>query len=96
MALIRFLVTSRTTLTRAYTLARDARVPLRLKLLALAGALLILSPLNILGDIPLLGIVDDAALLGLLAAWFVRQAARAIEVPVYAAETSRQTLMASR
>lgn len=50
----------------------DSRVPLRLKLLALAGALFILSPLNILGDIPLLGMFDDIALLGFLADWFVR------------------------
>ncbi|GAC1537478.1 MAG: hypothetical protein NVS2B17_10200 [Candidatus Velthaea sp.] len=50
----------------------DPRVPLRLKLIAAAGALFILSPLNILGDIPLLGMFDDVALLGFLADWFVR------------------------
>jgi uncharacterized membrane protein YkvA (DUF1232 family) len=48
---------------------------MRLKILALVAAVFILSPLNILGDIPLLGILDDAALLALLAAWFVRAAA---------------------
>jgi uncharacterized membrane protein YkvA (DUF1232 family) len=49
---------------------------MRLKLTALALALFILSPLNILGDIPLLGIVDDVALLALLINWFVRAAER--------------------
>jgi uncharacterized membrane protein YkvA (DUF1232 family) len=74
MGLLRLLLTSRRTLTRAYALARDARVPMRLKMLALFGAVFILSPLNILGDIPLLGIIDDAALLALLLNWFVRAA----------------------
>ncbi|HTD33467.1 MAG TPA: hypothetical protein VK665_07400 [Candidatus Elarobacter sp.] len=40
-----------------------------------------LSPLNILGDIPLLGIVDDAALLALLVGWFVRSAERYVAHP---------------
>jgi uncharacterized membrane protein YkvA (DUF1232 family) len=75
MTLLRLLLTSRRTLARAYALARDARVPMRLKLLALCGAVFILSPLNILGDIPLLGIADDAVLLALLLSWFVRAAA---------------------
>jgi len=90
MGFIRLLVTSRRTLARAASLLRDPRVPLRLKLLALAGALFILSPLNILGDIPLLGIIDDAALLALLLSWFVRAASR------YGVEISRQTLIAAR
>jgi uncharacterized membrane protein YkvA (DUF1232 family) len=90
MGLIRLLLTSRRTLVRAYALVRDPRVPRRLKLLALAGALFILSPLNILGDIPLLGIIDDAALLALLAGWFVRAASP------YGLDTVRQTLMATR
>ena len=87
---MRLVLTSRRTLARAFALARDARVPLRLKLLALAGALFILSPLNLLGDIPLFGLLDDAALLALLASWFVRAGSR------YGAETSSTTLMASR
>ena len=90
MGFLRLMVMSRRTIERAYVLARDARVPLRLKLLTLAGALFILSPLNVLGDIPLLGIFDDAALLVLLLTWFVRAAAP------YGAETSKQTLIASR
>ena len=55
---------------------RSPQVPLHLKLIAGALALLIISPVNILGDIPLLGLVDDVALLSLLAGWFVAAAAR--------------------
>jgi uncharacterized membrane protein YkvA (DUF1232 family) len=90
MGLLKLLLTSRRTAVRAYGLVRDARVPLRLKLTALAALLFILSPLNILGDIPLLGIADDAVLVALLLSWFVRAASR------YGVETSKQTLMASR
>ncbi len=66
----------RRTLLDALRLFRDPLVPLRLKLITLALALLILSPLNILGDIPFLGLIDDVALMSLLAGWFVRAAAR--------------------
>jgi len=90
MGLLKLLLTSRRNAVRAYALVRDARVPLRLKLLALAALLFILSPLNILGDIPLLGIADDAVLIGLLLSWFVRTASP------YGAEISKQTLMATR
>ncbi len=55
---------------------RSPRVPAHLKIIAGLLALLIVSPLNILGDIPLLGIFDDVALLGILAGWFVSAAAR--------------------
>ena len=61
---------------RAYRLMRRADVPAPLKLATVVLALLILSPLNILGDIPLLGIVDDVALMSLLLGWFVRVAER--------------------
>jgi len=90
MGLLKLLLTSRRTAVRAYGLVRDARVPLRLKLTALAALLFILSPLNILGDIPLLGIADDAVLVALLLGWFVRAASP------YGAETSKQTLIATR
>jgi uncharacterized membrane protein YkvA (DUF1232 family) len=60
----------------SFRLMRSPRVPLHLKLIAGGFALVILSPLNILGDIPLLGLFDDVALLGMLAAWFVAAAAR--------------------
>ncbi len=79
----------RTSLTAAYRMMRNPVVPLHLKLIALGLALLILSPLNILGDLPLLGIVDDVALLGLLAGWFVRAAVRYEQLaPIDAAEMS--------
>jgi uncharacterized membrane protein YkvA (DUF1232 family) len=55
---------------------RRPEVPLHLKLIAAGLALLIFSPLNILGDLPLLGLLDDVALLALLAGWFVGAAAR--------------------
>ncbi len=60
----------------AFKMMRSPRVPLHLKIVAGMLALLIISPLNILGDIPLLGLVDDVALLSLLAGWFVATAAR--------------------
>ena len=40
--------------------------------MALAAAVFVISPLDLLGDIPLLGVVDDAALLALVLAWFTR------------------------
>ncbi len=55
---------------------RDPGVPLHLKVIAAALALLILSPLNLLGDIPFVGLFDDVALLGLLAGWFIGIASR--------------------
>ncbi len=60
----------------AFRMMRSPRVPLHLKIIAGVLALLIISPLNILGDIPLLGLFDDVALLGILAGWFVSAAAR--------------------
>ncbi len=58
---------------------RDGRVSITLKLVTAAFALLILSPLNFLGDIPLLGFFDDAALLLMLSTWFVNQAVKHVE-----------------
>lgn len=85
MRLFRFVFGSWSKLARASRLMRDERVPLGLKLAALALALLILSPLNILGDIPLLGVADDAVMLGGLAALFVRLAESALQRNVTAA-----------
>jgi uncharacterized membrane protein YkvA (DUF1232 family) len=76
MGLFKLFFTSRRSLARLPALIQDARVPMRLKLIALGLALFIISPLNILGDIPLLGIADDVALLALLLNWFVRSAER--------------------
>ncbi len=62
----------------ALRLMRHPSVPLYLKLIAAGLALLILSPINVLGDIPLLGVFDDVALLALLAGWFVGAATRSM------------------
>jgi uncharacterized membrane protein YkvA (DUF1232 family) len=61
---------------RALQLMWDPAVPMHLKLIAAGLALLILSPFNLLGDIPFLGLLDDVALLGLLAGWFTTAAGR--------------------
>lgn len=58
---------------------RDARVPFTLKAIVAAMALLVISPIDILSDIPLLGALDDAALLTLVCMWFVSQAAKHVE-----------------
>jgi uncharacterized membrane protein YkvA (DUF1232 family) len=60
----------------ALRLMRHPVVPLHLKLVAAAAALVIISPLNVLGDIPFLGLFDDIALLALLAGWFTGAASR--------------------
>jgi uncharacterized membrane protein YkvA (DUF1232 family) len=73
MKLMRFLVLKKQ-LLEAGRLFRSERVPGGLKLATVAFALLIVSPLNLLGDIPLLGVVDDVALMGLLLGWFLRSA----------------------
>ena len=58
---------------------RDERVPLALKAIAGALALLILSPLDVFGDIPVLGLLDDAVLLTLLCTLFAWVATQALE-----------------
>lgn len=65
-------------LPRVLPLLRDGRIPLRVKIAAGLAAVFIISPLNILGDIPLLGFLDDAALLLFLAHWFVSYAERTL------------------
>lgn len=64
---------------RALPLIRDSRVPLQLKLAAGFAALLIVSPLDVFSDIPVLGLLDDALLLTLLCWGFVTLATRTIE-----------------
>jgi uncharacterized membrane protein YkvA (DUF1232 family) len=76
MRLIRILLHSRRTLPRLPGLLLSGYVPLSLKLLVVFLGLLIVSPLNVLGDIPFLGFVDDAVLFALLLEWFVRAAER--------------------
>ena len=64
---------------RVLPLMRDERVPMGLKAAAVAMGLLIISPLDIFGDIPILGLMDDAVLLTLLAMLFVTLATRTLE-----------------
>jgi hypothetical protein len=53
--------------------------------------LLIIAPLNLFGDSPVLGALDDAALLTLLCVWFVSRAVRRVE-PVPAGRRSGSAL----
>jgi uncharacterized membrane protein YkvA (DUF1232 family) len=73
MRLWRFVVLKKQ-LLEAWRLIRSSRVPLWLKLSAVGLAVLIVSPLDPLADIPVLGLIDDVALMGLLLGWFVRSA----------------------
>ncbi len=83
MRLMRLLLVAKRAIFRTIPLVRDVRVPTSLKLIAAAVALLIVSPIDVFSDIPVLGAIDDAALLTLLCMWFVSQAAKHIEpVPV--------------
>lgn len=79
MRLIRLLFAAKTAIFRAVPLLRDTRVPLLLKLVVVSIGLLIISPLDLFGDVPVLGALDDAALLTLLCMWFVSQAVRYLE-----------------
>lgn len=60
-------------------LMRDGRVPLAMKCGTGLLALLIISPIDIFGDIPVLGLLDDAVLLALLCSAFVWLATRMLE-----------------
>lgn len=83
MRLIRLLLAAKSAIFRTVPLMRDTRVPLALKLVAAAIGVLVISPIDIFGDIPVLGALDDAALLAMLSMWFVSQAAKHVEpVPV--------------
>lgn len=64
---------------RMLPLMRDARVPTAVKASTAILALLIVSPLDVLGDIPVLGLLDDAVLLTLLCSAFVWLATRLVE-----------------
>ena len=83
MRLLRLLFAAKTAIFRTVPLLRDGRVPLALKLIAIAIGLVVISPVDLFGDIPVLGALDDAALLTLLCMWFVSQASRHVEpIPV--------------
>jgi uncharacterized membrane protein YkvA (DUF1232 family) len=80
---LRLLFAAKTAIVRTFPLMRDTRVPVVLKAIAGLVALLVISPLDLFGDIPVLGMLDDVALLTLLCMWFVHQAGKHVEpVPV--------------
>lgn len=79
MALPRLLYVAATNAKRAWPLLRDARVPAGLKIVTGIIALLIISPLDVFGDIPVLGVLDDAVLLSLLCMLFVWLATQAVQ-----------------
>jgi uncharacterized membrane protein YkvA (DUF1232 family) len=70
--MLRLALAWRQTAFRTLAAFADGRVPGHLKLFALAAAIFVVSPLNLLGDIPLLGAIDDAGLLTLVMLWFTR------------------------
>ncbi|HET7814269.1 MAG TPA: hypothetical protein VFL13_07830 [Candidatus Baltobacteraceae bacterium] len=72
---------------------RDERVPAVLKGGTALLGVLIISPLDVFGDIPVLGVLDDAVLLTLLCSAFVMLATRLTLKPVKAAPgTALQTI----
>lgn len=79
MRVLSLFFAAKTAIFRTVPLIRDARVPLSLKLVAAAIALLVISPIDLFGDVPVLGALDDAALLTLLCMWFVSRAAKHVE-----------------
>ncbi|HEY0798421.1 MAG TPA: hypothetical protein VGD50_04680 [Candidatus Baltobacteraceae bacterium] len=74
MNLLRIVSLARTSLPRLWPLMRDERVPLWLKAGTVVSAVLIISPLDIFSDIPILGLFDDFTLLALVGTLFVRLA----------------------
>jgi uncharacterized membrane protein YkvA (DUF1232 family) len=75
MRFLRYISAVRSALPRLLPLMRDARVPQWLKAGTVIAALLIVSPLDLFGDIPILGILDDVTLLAILSTIFVNVAA---------------------
>jgi uncharacterized membrane protein YkvA (DUF1232 family) len=63
---------------RLLPLMRDGRVPLWSKIVAGLIAALVVSPLDLLGDIPILGFLDDGALLLFVLHMFVNFAEKSI------------------
>ncbi|MGZ3498053.1 MAG: hypothetical protein ACXWNK_09880 [Vulcanimicrobiaceae bacterium] len=79
MKLLRTILTARQGIFRVLPLMRDERVAFNLKAVTIVLALFVISPFNVLGDIPALGLLDDAALLLILSTWFVSQASKQVE-----------------
>jgi len=77
--MLRLLWLVKSSLRHVIPLMRDERVPLGLKAAFGVLALLIVSPVDVFSDIPILGFVDDAALLGLACVLFVRLAGKSVE-----------------
>ena len=71
MALLRNVIAARAGWKRVLPLMRDKHVPTALKAGAIAMGLLIISPLDVFSDIPVLGLLDDALLLTILCGLFV-------------------------
>jgi uncharacterized membrane protein YkvA (DUF1232 family) len=61
---------------RLFPLMRDARVPLWSKILVVLLGALVLSPFDLLSDVPVLGVIDDATLLLFIVNVFVNFAER--------------------
>lgn len=76
MKLFRTLFFARRKLMAVLPLMKDERVPLTLKGLAVLLAILVFSPMNFLGYIPIIGLFDDAALLMFISTWFVNEATK--------------------
>jgi uncharacterized membrane protein YkvA (DUF1232 family) len=68
---VRLLLAAKSSIFRAVPLMRDARVPFALKASAGAAALLVISPIDIFADVPVLGLLDDVALLSIVCYVFV-------------------------
>jgi uncharacterized membrane protein YkvA (DUF1232 family) len=77
--MFRLLWLAKTAVFRAMPLIRDARVPVHVKAAFGLLALLIVSPIDVFSDIPVLGFFDDAALLALACVLFVRIAGKYTE-----------------
>jgi uncharacterized membrane protein YkvA (DUF1232 family) len=76
---LRYISVVRDALPRLLPLMRDERVPQWLKAVTVVGGLLIISPLDLFGDIPILGILDDVTLLAILATVFVNIATKMLK-----------------
>jgi uncharacterized membrane protein YkvA (DUF1232 family) len=82
---LRLLLAAKAAIVRTIPLMRDSRVPLALKGAAALIALVVISPIDLFGDIPVLGMFDDVALLSMLCVLFVHLAGKHVEpVPVRA------------
>jgi hypothetical protein len=71
MKFLRLLGVARLSIPRVIPLMRDPVVPFWLKAATIGLALAIASPLDLLGDIPVIGLFDDVALLAVLVSAFV-------------------------